>query len=408
MKILNINHPWFYPIVIFVYGIVSFALPLLLSTMWSVAGFLVWSIILTTTYWVWHTKKSKKNSLRDSVEELTATVDNQAITASLEELRHIEAHSEHLNTMNQQSAETSEQVNQHLVTMVENIQTEQEHLNDFQKQMATIQEMLESLGDTIQTSAQTSETVRTLSNNGKEKVDEFNTVFSEILYVTDQFGSFNEKLLSQMKKVTEALGSIEYISNQTNLLALNASIEAARAGEHGRGFGVVANEIRKLSAQVKDSANEIEMVIHHVNHSITEQKQSYQTETMTLNEGKEKAREMTQIFDQVLENITLLYNQSIQVQARSKEVMEEKQETQNKFDTIHELTVQLSTYTGGSSEKIMEQQATMMELDMTAMTMTQHIQEVKKTLQQYVSNTENVRWLRPSEINKRKEEKASS
>ncbi|SEO91818.1 methyl-accepting chemotaxis protein [Aquisalimonas asiatica] len=73
-----------------------------------------------------------------------------------------------------------------------------------------------------------------------------------------------QRLVQETDGIHSILDTIRGISEQTNLLALNAAIEAARAGESGRGFSVVAEEVRKLSARTGEATGEIDAVLGRV------------------------------------------------------------------------------------------------------------------------------------------------
>jgi len=100
------------------------------------------------------------------------------------------------------------------------------------------------------------------------------------------------------EKIIEILKFITDIASQTKMLGLNAAIEAARAGESGRGFGVVSEEIRKLSDQSKDVAQQIASLISEIQ-SLVQSAQQVSLENLKASEDQAAATE--QITASILE-----------------------------------------------------------------------------------------------------------
>ncbi len=68
-------------------------------------------------------------------------------------------------------------------------------------------------------------------------------------------------LETRSREIFDITALIEEIASQSNLLSLNAAIEAAHAGDAGRGFGVVAEEIRRLAERSKDATKNVTGIV---------------------------------------------------------------------------------------------------------------------------------------------------
>ncbi|WP_425456123.1 methyl-accepting chemotaxis protein [Bacillus yapensis] len=80
--------------------------------------------------------------------------------------------------------------------------------------------------------------------------------------------SDSESISKMIEDAYQVIKSVQEIANQSKILGLNAAIEAARAGEYGKGFSVVANEIRRMADQSKESSVSIIEYLEKVNAAI--------------------------------------------------------------------------------------------------------------------------------------------
>lgn len=179
-----------------------------------------------------------------------------------------------LHTVN--TSTTSSQALSHCIKDVSEISHEVEIISESIKQGA--QEQFVYLSQTKSGIANVSVTAAEISTQTEEIVKHTNTV-KEVVekeasslkelsanmdFTKDTMMNMTNKIShfkSNLQQVRKAVEIITTIAAQTKLLALNAAIEAARAGEVGKGFGVVAEEIRKLSDESNRSIIEINGII---------------------------------------------------------------------------------------------------------------------------------------------------
>lgn len=221
--------------------------------------------------------------------------------------------------------------------------------------------------------------------NARNAVD-YSTMGQEIIrkfignleYIADaikntvnQASALNEKMIF-MDKIRK---QIESIASQTNLLAINAEIEAARSGERGKGFSVVAQEIRKLARESKESAviigNDIKNIfgyfstlykqMNFINQKVKEQIDGSDVVLQYLHDILEKNRQVSMDIDEIV--VLMQHIENLVENTKSKIIsielisMNSRTESENIYAGLEELTAnieQISAVISGLSRNMSE------------------------------------------------------
>lgn len=124
---------------------------------------------------------------------------------------------------------------------------------------------------------QTELTLRDMSENLQNSLTGISSTIEELTASSSLIHESQQLLNNDIDQIIKVSNEIDNISlfikelaNETKMLGLNAAIEAARAGEVGRGFGIVAQEIRRLSDESKNTVPKIQQLTSEIKNRVKE------------------------------------------------------------------------------------------------------------------------------------------
>ncbi len=163
-----------------------------------------------------------------------------------------------------QSHEGANQITSAMEDLANGATSMAQNVQMINEQVISIGASIDVISDKVKEMNAASEKSAIANKVATEYMDKLNDASNRSADGVSEISSLIHDCEESAIKIKDAVEMISSIASQTNLLALNASIEAARAGEAGKGFAVVATEIKSLSEQSNNSAEEIKIIVEEI------------------------------------------------------------------------------------------------------------------------------------------------
>jgi len=129
---------------------------------------------------------------------------------------------------------------------------------------AAVEEMAASMRLVSRDAAASAEAAGQVLNHVRDGDQAVAATFDGMVRVDAAVADTARKMKSldvRSREVFDIVEVIDEIASQSELLSLNAAIQAAHAGEAGRGFGVVADEIRRLADGSRKATRQVSAIV---------------------------------------------------------------------------------------------------------------------------------------------------
>lgn len=149
--------------------------------------------------------------------------------------------------------------------------------------------------------------LRQMSDNMAKALEEIAGVVQQVAASATEVSANYQKVDANVSAVNalsnninDVMGFIKQIADETKMLGLNAAIEAARAGDVGRGFGVVAEEIRKLSDDSRQTVVKIRQYTQEINDKLSETSSFSEVSLRSSEEQAAATQELNASIEEIL------------------------------------------------------------------------------------------------------------
>lgn len=331
-----------------------------------------------------HTENEQMAAIGREFNEMVASIDS-AVGEVKRFAEDVRAASEQVDASSAEVSRASEQVAESIQEISDSSEQQSEKLQTVESELAGLSASTEEIASTATQVEDVAERTVDSSRRGREAAEGAISEMEDVEMEAERAVETIRSLEAEVEQIDELVEAISDVADQTNLLALNASIEAARAGNGGNsdGFGTVAQEIKSLSADAKETAAKIDARIVTIREKTDESVNVVEKTSDRVEQGTEAVEPAVESLTEIAEYAEETNDGVQEISAATDQQADSTEQMVTAVDEIATSSEEAAAEAGNVSAAAEEQTASLTGVTENVNTLAEQAAELSETLERF-------------------------